>query len=189
MRSFCQMRLDLGCLKVFCYPYCPCLLTDLCFPRHFYRLRTALQMEAVVHRLMLKTYKQVNIVNRPHASTDVRLFFATDIQQWRIQDFPEGGGGREHAKFSRKLHEIERIWTPRGGRASLTPPPRSANVQNVLPVKHRSSVGLFGLGRKSILHTEEVNHSTKSDALQTNKYHSDNLVFIMDVMCKSWKSE
>ena len=48
-------------------------------------------------------------------------------KQWRIQDFPEGGawtlqGGREHAKFSRKLHEIERIWTPRGGRASLTPP-------------------------------------------------------------------
>ena len=42
------------------------------------------------------------------------------IKQWRIQDFPEGG--REHAKFSRKLHEIERIWTPRGGRASLTPP-------------------------------------------------------------------
>ena len=55
------------------------------------------------------------------------------VVQWRIQDFPEGGawtlqGGREHAKFSRKLHEIERIWTPRGGRASLTPPPRSANV-------------------------------------------------------------
>ena len=41
---------------------------------------------------------------------------------WTLQ------GGREHAKFSRKLHEIERIWTPRGGRASLTPPPRSANV-------------------------------------------------------------
>ena len=42
--------------------------------------------------------------------------------------FSRGGGvnppgGREHAKFSRKLHEIERIWTPRGGRASLTPPP------------------------------------------------------------------
>ena len=55
--------------------------------------------------------------------------------QWRIQDFPEGGawtlqGGREHAKFSRKLHEIERIWTPRGGRASLTPPPRSANASS-----------------------------------------------------------
>ena len=53
--------------------------------------------------------------------------------QWRIQDFPEGGawtlqGGREHAKFSRKLHEIERIWTPRGGHASLMSPPRSANA-------------------------------------------------------------
>ena len=55
-----------------------------------------------------------------------RLHFYINFQ-WRIQDFPEGGrepsrGGREHAKFSRKLHEIERIWTPRGGRASLTPP-------------------------------------------------------------------
>ena len=51
--------------------------------------------------------------------------------QWRIQDFPEGGvnppGGREHAKFSRKLHEIERIWTPRGGVRPSRPPPRSAN--------------------------------------------------------------
>ena len=46
--------------------------------------------------------------------------------QWRIQDFPEEGaptpqgGAPTHdlAKFSQKLHEIERIWTPRGGRAS-----------------------------------------------------------------------
>ena len=61
-----------------------------------------------------------------------KVFPSNGRLQWRIQDFPEGGawtlqGGREHAKFSRKLHEIERIWTPRGGRASLTPPPRSAN--------------------------------------------------------------
>ena len=54
-------------------------------------------------------------------------------QQWRIQDFPEGGGvnppgGREHAKFSRKLHEIERIWTPRRG-VRPSRPPRSANAQ------------------------------------------------------------
>ena len=46
--------------------------------------------------------------------------------------FPEGGawtlqGGREHAKFSRKLHEIERIWTPRGACVPHAPP-RSANV-------------------------------------------------------------
>ena len=45
--------------------------------------------------------------------------------QWRIQDFPEvrspnlrGGGGAptyDFAKFSQKLHEIERTWTPGGG--------------------------------------------------------------------------
>ena len=31
------------------------------------------------------------------------------------------------AKFSRKLHEIERIWTPRGGACVPHAPPRSAN--------------------------------------------------------------
>ena len=35
---------------------------------------------------------------------------------WTLQ------GGREHAKFSRKLHEIERIWTPRGGVRPSRPP-------------------------------------------------------------------
>ena len=44
--------------------------------------------------------------------------------QWRIQDFTEvgaptlGGVGAptyDFAKFSQKLHEIERIWNPRGG--------------------------------------------------------------------------
>ena len=35
--------------------------------------------------------------------------------QWRIQDFPEEGAPTyDFAKFSQKLHEIERIWTPRG---------------------------------------------------------------------------
>ena len=55
--------------------------------------------------------------------------------QWRIQDFPEGGaptpeGGAPTyylANFSRKLHENKEILGPRGGRASLAPPPRSAN--------------------------------------------------------------
>ena len=48
-------------------------------------------------------------------------------------------GGREHAKFSRKLHEIERIWTPRGGRASLTPPldlPMLAAIPQESAVNH-----------------------------------------------------
>ena len=56
--------------------------------------------------------------------------------QWRIQDFPEEGaptpqGGAptyEIAKFSEKLHEIERIWTPGGGARPSRPPLRSANA-------------------------------------------------------------
>ena len=52
-------------------------------------------------------------------------------------------GGREHAKFSRKLHEIERIWTPRGGRASLTPPLDPPMVCPPSPVKisHKTDGG------------------------------------------------
>ena len=57
--------------------------------------------------------------------------------QWRIQDFPKEGASTPRgvptynfAKFSRKLREIERIWTPGcagvggggGGGASLPPP-------------------------------------------------------------------
>ena len=44
--------------------------------------------------------------------------------------FPRGGGANspggaptyEIAKFSEKLHEIERIWTPRGGARPSRPP-------------------------------------------------------------------
>ena len=43
------------------------------------------------------------------------------ISQWRIQDFPMVGTPtlqdaptHDFAKFSQKLHEIERIWTGRG---------------------------------------------------------------------------
>ena len=49
-------------------------------------------------------------------------FSGGDIRQWRIQDFPEVGAPTprgaptyDFAKISQKLHEIERIWTPRGG--------------------------------------------------------------------------
>ena len=42
---------------------------------------------------------------------------------------PRGGPTYDFAKFSQKLHEIERIWTPRGeGRMSLAHPLRSATV-------------------------------------------------------------
>ena len=41
-------------------------------------------------------------------------------KQWRIQDFPRGGGANSQncyyfSHFCRKLHENERIWTPGGG--------------------------------------------------------------------------
>ena len=47
--------------------------------------------------------------------------------------FSPGGGANSQncyyfSHFCRKLHENERIWTPRGGRASLAPPLGSANA-------------------------------------------------------------
>ena len=59
--------------------------------------------------------------------------------QWRIQDFPDGGaptpeGGAPTyylTNFSQKLHENEENLTQRGGRASLRPPPRSANAVDI----------------------------------------------------------
>ena len=62
-------------------------------------------------------------------SESIRMCHLTRLvwlaNQWRIQDFPEEGaptlqGGAptyDFAKFSPKLHEIERIWTPGGGGA------------------------------------------------------------------------
>ena len=62
----------------------------------------------------------------------IRIRFAiynANHNQWRIQDFPEeaaptprGAPTYDFAKFSQKLHEIERIWTPGGDRASLASP-------------------------------------------------------------------
>ena len=80
----------------------------------------------------------------------IRILLYILLMQWRIQDFPEGGawtlqGGREHAKFSRKLHEIERIWTPGGGvRPSRPPPPRSANVMDVTFHPKKAALKLCG---------------------------------------------
>ena len=79
----------------------------------------------------------LNNVSHPLLSS---WFYIPHTSSGGSRIFPRGGGvnppgGREHAKFSRKLHEIERIWTPRGGRASLTPPPRSANDENQMMVR------------------------------------------------------
>ena len=71
--------------------------------------------------------------------------------QWLIQDFPQVGactlqGGRDFAKFSQKMHEIERIWMPgRGrGRASLTPsldPPMVTTINLAKETKRKEPVG------------------------------------------------
>ena len=44
------------------------------------------------------------------------------ISPRRGRQLPRGAPTYDFAKFSQKLHEIERIWAPRGGRASLAPP-------------------------------------------------------------------
>ena len=48
-------------------------------------------------------------------------------QQWRIQDFPQGGAPTPKSAiifqfYPRKLHENERIWTPGGGARPWRPP-------------------------------------------------------------------
>ena len=65
------------------------------------------------------------------------ILLVVDLQ-WRNQDFLEvvprtlGGGGvptYDFTKFSQKLHEIERIWTPRGcTRPSCPPDPSLISV-------------------------------------------------------------
>ena len=53
----------------------------------------------------------------------------TDTDTWLVADagFPRGGGARpggptnNFAKFSQKLHEIDRIWTPRGAGVPRAP--------------------------------------------------------------------
>ena len=64
----------------------------------------------------------------------VQLIYLRDLQFAAADPgFPQGGGGvstprgggvptYDFAKFSRKLHEIERIWAPRGGMHPLRPP-------------------------------------------------------------------
>ena len=48
-------------------------------------------------------------------------------KQWRIQDFPQGCADSQKCYYFSnicwKLHENERIWTPRGARVPGSPPP------------------------------------------------------------------
>ena len=71
---------------------------------------------------------------------------------WRVKNvhcsggsriFPGGGANSQKCYyfsiFCRKLHENERIWTPRGGRASLAPPLGSANALLLKDIKRNIS--------------------------------------------------
>ena len=52
-----------------------------------------------------------------HSGRGLSSFILCHLNQWRIQDFSEVGAPTyDFAKFSQKLHEIERIWTPGGAR-------------------------------------------------------------------------
>ena len=65
--------------------------------------------------------------SRDHAEL-MRPFPNTVPKQWRIQDFPRGGGaptpevGVRTYFFGRKLHENERILAPGGGARPWRPP-------------------------------------------------------------------
>ena len=58
--------------------------------------------------------------------------------QWRIQDFPQGVAPTPKSAIifqfcSQKLHENERIWTPRGGACPWSPPldPPMLNISGI----------------------------------------------------------
>ena len=72
--------------------------------------------------------------------------------QWRIQDFPEvgaptlrGGTNIHFAKFSQKLHGIERILTPGGARPSRPRWPATAMASPITWWKHSITLTRFGI--------------------------------------------
>ena len=76
-------------------------------------------------------------------STTVHLGRGDILQTVPVADpgFSPGGCANSQncyyfSKFCQKLHENERIWTPRGGRASLAPPLGSANGYIKVPPQY-----------------------------------------------------
>ena len=92
----------------------------------------------------------------------LNVFLYVYTGQWRIQDFPEEGaptlqGGAptyDFAKISQKLHEIERIWTPGGGRASKILLCRSATAgADSLSMLSHFFIGYFAVSNHKKLQT------------------------------------
>ena len=74
--------------------------------------------------LFFRKCKSQEVLGSVLTSGNFLICYPLSIYQWRIQDFPDGGGaptswwGRQaiiSPNFYRKLHENERIWTERGG--------------------------------------------------------------------------
>ena len=93
---------------------------------------------------------------------------------WTLQ------GGREHAKFSRKLHEIERIWTPRGGRASLTPPLDPPMPMNSRPLEPGDLQSTWWTGRDWMVHFFEWSKLTTQGTNNLSKH--------FNFLLAKWKS-
>ena len=84
--------------------------------------------------------------------------------QWRIQDFPEvgrqlprGAPTYHFAKFSQKLHEIERIWTPGASLATPLDPPLNSSIHfiNIAVVHMESIFNVFLISRVRVSFTSE----------------------------------
>ena len=65
------------------------------------------------------------------------------ISPRRGRQLSRGAPTYDFAKFSQKLHEIERIWTPRGGRASKILLCRSATVEDMCLLTSCSLANIF----------------------------------------------
>ena len=87
-------------------------------------------------------------LDRPKKSDPGRVFYSLHKNispTYPVADpgFSPGGGANSQncyyfSHFCRKLHENERIWTPRGGRASLASPLGSANAIYYIFLSQRS---------------------------------------------------
>ena len=109
-----MFRLD---LKIFflngCSPKYPVWRTT--YPKvKIFKIRRAVSASFIIHNAQTKGTHYKSMVKS---------------KQWRIQDFPGGGGlgansqsGCVNLLFCRKLHENERIWAMRVARKSLAPP-------------------------------------------------------------------
>ena len=86
--------------------------------------RTVFNEQQKTSGLIYSSFRKenINVKSIVHWSSKIYIIQESIPVQWLIQDFPEVGAPTlkgaptyDFAKFLQKLHEIERIWTPKGG--------------------------------------------------------------------------